>query len=137
MEVRSAIRVWKLRSVLFSDLAAILLTIAMGCVSLICSLWDRAGRTQHLLARQWGRMLLAVSFVRATVRGAEKLDPQGSYVVVSNHASYMDIPALYSALPCRDSLFRQERTVLHPSARLASAPRRTFAGSARATRGRR
>jgi 1-acyl-sn-glycerol-3-phosphate acyltransferase len=46
----------------------------MGVISHICSLWDRAGRTQHSLARQWARMLLAVSFVRATVRGAEKLD---------------------------------------------------------------
>jgi 1-acyl-sn-glycerol-3-phosphate acyltransferase len=64
--------VWKLRSILISDLATILLTIAMGCVSLICSLWDRDGRAQHHLARQWGRMLLAVSFVRATVRFAKK-----------------------------------------------------------------
>jgi 1-acyl-sn-glycerol-3-phosphate acyltransferase len=100
--------VWKLRSILISDLATILLTIAMGCVSLICSLWDRDGRAQHHLARQWGRMLLAVSFVRATVRGAEKLDPQASYVVVSNHASYMDIPALYSALPIEIRFFAKK-----------------------------
>lgn len=44
-------------------------------------------------------MLLAVCFVRCEVEGAEKLDPAISYVVVANHASYMDIPVLYSAIP--------------------------------------
>ena len=53
-------------------------------------------------------MLLAVSFVRATVRGAEKLDPHASYVVVSNHSSYMDIPALYSALPLEIRFFAKK-----------------------------
>jgi 1-acyl-sn-glycerol-3-phosphate acyltransferase len=71
----------------------------MAIVSLICSLWDRAGHAQHRLARQWSRMLLAVCFVRCEVEGAEKLDPEISYVVVANHASYMDIPVLYSAIP--------------------------------------
>src|SRR5215469_603111 len=108
MEVRAAIRVWKIRSILISDLATILITIAMGSLSLICSLWDRDGRTQHRIARQWGRMLLAVSFVRATVRGAEKLDAHASYVVISNHSSYMDIPALYSALPLEIRFFAKK-----------------------------
>lgn len=99
---------WKLRSVLISDLAAILLTILMGAASLICSFWDRDGRLQHRLARQWGRMLLAVSFVRCTVRGAEKLDPRTSYVVVANHSSYMDIPTLYSALPLEIRFFAKK-----------------------------
>jgi 1-acyl-sn-glycerol-3-phosphate acyltransferase len=75
-----------------------MLTAGMATISLICSLWDRAGRAQHRLARRWARMLLAVCFVRATVRGAERLDPDTSYVVVANHSSYMDIPTLYSAL---------------------------------------
>ncbi len=44
-------------------------------------------------------MLLAVSFVRAKVRGAGGLDPGTSYVVVANHSSYMDIPALTAPFP--------------------------------------
>jgi 1-acyl-sn-glycerol-3-phosphate acyltransferase len=93
---------------LFSAPAVIILTIVMGMISYICSLWDRAGRTQHRLARQWGRMLLKVSFVGAVVRGGERLDPDTSYVVVANHASYMDIPALYSALPLEIRFFAKK-----------------------------
>jgi len=100
--------VWKLRAVLFSAPAVIILTIGMGLISHICSLWDRAGKTQHRLARQWARMLLAVSFVRATVQGAERLNPDASYVVVANHSSYMDIPALYSALPLELRFFAKK-----------------------------
>jgi 1-acyl-sn-glycerol-3-phosphate acyltransferase len=76
-----------------------MVTVGMAIISLICSLWDRGGRTQHRLARRWSHMLLAVAFVRARVTGADKLDPKASYVVVSNHSSYMDIPSLYNALP--------------------------------------
>ncbi len=100
--------VLKLRAVLFSAPAVIILTIGMGIISHICSLWDHAGTTQHRLARRWARMLLAVSFVRATVRGADRLDPDTSYVVVANHSSYMDIPALYSALPLELRFFAKK-----------------------------
>jgi 1-acyl-sn-glycerol-3-phosphate acyltransferase len=100
--------VWRLRSVLISDLATILLTIFMGAISFICSFGDRGGRTQHRLARRWGRLLLAVGFVRATVHGAGKLNPEASYVVVANHSSYMDIPALYSALPLQIRFFAKK-----------------------------
>ncbi len=80
----------------------------MGFISLLCSLWDRGGRTQHRLAQQWSRMLLAVCFVTCEVEGAEKLDPEASYVVVSNHASYMDIPVLYTAVPLQIRFFAKK-----------------------------
>jgi 1-acyl-sn-glycerol-3-phosphate acyltransferase len=83
--------VWKLRSVLISAPAVIILTALMAIISLIWSLWDRGGRAQHRMAQTWSRMLLAVCFVDATIRGAEELDPNISYVVVANHTSYMDI----------------------------------------------
>jgi 1-acyl-sn-glycerol-3-phosphate acyltransferase len=93
---------------LFSAPAVIILTAGMAIISHICSLWDRNGRAQHRLARRWARMLLAVCSVRSTVRGVEKLDPATSYVVVANHSSYMDIPALYSALPLELRFFAKK-----------------------------
>lgn len=103
----------KLRAILFSAPAVILVTVFMGMVSLVCSLWDRDGRTQHRLARVWARMLLAVSFVRLEVEGLEaggkaKLDPDACYVVVANHSSYMDIPSLYVALPLQIRFFAKK-----------------------------
>ena len=53
-------------------------------------------------------MLLAVSFVRSRVSGVGNLEPGGSYVVVSNHSSYMDIPVLYDALPLEIRFFAKK-----------------------------
>ena len=87
-----------LRSLLFSTPLIALSTIGMGTISMIASLFDRTGRSQHHLARLWGKILLAVSFIRVRAEGLEKLDPRATYVFVANHASYMDIPALLSTL---------------------------------------
>lgn len=88
----------KLRAILFSAPAVILVTAVMGVISLVCSLWDRNGRTQHHMARIWARIVLAVSFVHMEVARARDIDPSASYVVVANHASYMDIPVLLASL---------------------------------------
>jgi len=88
-----------LRSLFFSTPLIALATIVMWTCSLIASLVDPQGNWQHRMARIWGRMLLAVSFIRVRVEGLEKLDPQANYVFVANHASYMDIPALLAVLP--------------------------------------
>lgn len=86
----------------------ILATVLMGAISLICSLWDRNGRTQHKMARIWARILVAVSFVRMEVEGADKVDPETCYVVVANHSSYMDIPVLLSAVNLQIRFFAKK-----------------------------
>jgi 1-acyl-sn-glycerol-3-phosphate acyltransferase len=95
----------KLPAIFFSFPAIILATILMGTVSLITSIWDRTGETQHRVARAWSRMLLALGFVKCRVYGIEKLEPGGSYVLVSNHASYMDTPAILSSVPVQFRFF--------------------------------
>jgi 1-acyl-sn-glycerol-3-phosphate acyltransferase len=91
--------VWKLRATLFSIPAIAILTIVLGLVSIACSLWDRTGNTQHRIARFWSRVLLRFGWVRCVATGVEKLDPAKSYVLVSNHASYIDTPVIVSSLP--------------------------------------
>jgi 1-acyl-sn-glycerol-3-phosphate acyltransferase len=96
------------RSVLFSTPLIALATIAMGTISILASLVDGSGRTQHRIARVWAKMLLAVSFIRVRVEGLEKLDPNASYVFVSNHASFMDIPAILARLPHQFRFFAKQ-----------------------------
>ncbi|MGP8246718.1 MAG: lysophospholipid acyltransferase family protein [Bryobacteraceae bacterium] len=94
-----------LRSLLFSTPLLALATIVLGTCSVVAGWFDPSGRTQHALARCWGRILLAVSFIRVRVEGLENLDPRGHYVFASNHTSYMDIPALLAYLPYQFRFF--------------------------------
>jgi 1-acyl-sn-glycerol-3-phosphate acyltransferase len=98
----------KLRALLFTAPAIVLATIVMGSVSLTCSLWDRAGNAQHRVARVWAGMLLSLGFIRCEVYGIEKLDPAQSYVLVANHASYMDTPAVLSCVPLQFRFFAKK-----------------------------
>ncbi len=97
-----------LRSILFSTPMIVLCTIVMGSLSLIDSFFDRTGNSQHRIARIWARMLLAVSFMRVRVEGLERLDPNGAYVFVANHGSFMDIPALLTTLPYQFRFFAKK-----------------------------
>ncbi len=96
---------WKLRAFFFSAPAVILSTVLMGTVSLVCSVWDREGITQHNVARFWSRIILAVGFIRCEVHGIDKLNPKRSYVLAANHASYMDTPAILSSIPLQFRFF--------------------------------
>lgn len=84
----------------------------MGSISLMLSLYDRAGRKQHWCARVWCRLIARTAGARVHVHGAEKIMPGNSYVFLSSHQSYMDIPAMLGYLPAqlriaaKKSLFR-------------------------------
>lgn len=77
----------------------VLATIVFGMVSLIISLFETSGRRQIAVARAWARCLLRVSGVKVNVEGLEKIRPDGSYVFVSNHLSYMDTPVVLANIP--------------------------------------
>jgi 1-acyl-sn-glycerol-3-phosphate acyltransferase len=97
-----------LRSVLFTTPLIALATIVMGTISLLATIFDPSGRASHLVARAWGRFLLAVSFIRLRADGIEKIDPEGCYVFVANHTSFMDIPAILAALPFQFRFFAKK-----------------------------
>jgi 1-acyl-sn-glycerol-3-phosphate acyltransferase len=97
-----------LRSLLISTPLIILSTVVLGTLSFIASFFDGSGRTQHALARLWGKSLLAFSFIRVRVDGIGKLDPKASYVFVSNHESLMDIPAILARLPFEFRFFAKK-----------------------------
>jgi 1-acyl-sn-glycerol-3-phosphate acyltransferase len=97
-----------LRSLLISTPLIILSTVVLGTLSLLASIFDGSGNTQHRLARLWAKSLLAFSFIRIRAEGLENIDPSGHYVLVSNHQSLMDIPALLAYLPLQFRFFAKK-----------------------------
>ena len=76
-----------------------LYTVLMGTLSLACSFLDRRGRMQHRCASTWSRMIARTALLDVRVRGAEHLRAGESYVFLSTHQSWMDIPVMLGYLP--------------------------------------
>jgi 1-acyl-sn-glycerol-3-phosphate acyltransferase len=76
-----------------------LVTVFFGSVSLVCALWDRSGKQQHLVARAWAAAMLRCALSPVRLVGEEKLKNYPAAVYASNHLSYMDTPALFAKLP--------------------------------------
>ena len=49
--------------------------------------------------RIWAKLFLLVTGTRVTIEGAERIDPNGSYVFTGNHSSNLDIPVIMGRLP--------------------------------------
>src|SRR5215472_11527813 len=94
----------RLRAYLLIDPAIVAATAVFGLLSLAASALDKSGRTQHAIARLWGRVLLKVSGAESRAEGLEKL-PGGSCVLVANHSSYIDIPAVLALIPLQIRFF--------------------------------
>jgi 1-acyl-sn-glycerol-3-phosphate acyltransferase len=73
----------------------------MFCVSgaLIWGFLRRDADYFYRAQRDWARGLFWLCGIELEVSGAEHMDPNGAYVIVGNHNSYMDIPSLFASLP--------------------------------------
>ncbi|NDY41680.1 1-acyl-sn-glycerol-3-phosphate acyltransferase [Dissulfurirhabdus thermomarina] len=76
------------------------LTAVLAPVAIAMSLVTRSGDAAHRLGRRWSRWLLAAAGVEVEVTGREHLAGlPGGLVIAANHASQLDILALFVALP--------------------------------------
>jgi 1-acyl-sn-glycerol-3-phosphate acyltransferase len=78
-----------------------LYTVLMATLSLACSPFDRRGRLQHWCASTWSRMIARTALLDVRVHGAEHLRAGQSYVFLSTHQSWMDIPVMLGYLPAQ------------------------------------
>jgi 1-acyl-sn-glycerol-3-phosphate acyltransferase len=74
-------------------------TVILGTVAILLSLFDSSGNIPHLVARLWGKIQLRNTGTRVRMQGLENIDPQKSYILVSNHQSTFDILAFLGYLP--------------------------------------
>ena len=84
---------------LLRALGVVLSTIVHGSISLAVSFFDKTGSVQNRIAQRWARSLLWIGGVAVTVEGLDRVDPAGSYVIASNHLSYMDTPVVLANIP--------------------------------------
>jgi 1-acyl-sn-glycerol-3-phosphate acyltransferase len=77
----------------------VLSTLFLGITAIIISCFSHTGNIVHRIARIWGRGILFVSRIRVSVKGFAHIDPQRSYIYMSNHQSNFDIPVLLAYLP--------------------------------------
>jgi 1-acyl-sn-glycerol-3-phosphate acyltransferase len=60
----------------------------------LVSLFSKTGNSLFHLARFWAWLVLKISAVHVVVRGADKIDRTRSYMIIANHQSHFDGPAL-------------------------------------------
>lgn len=84
--------VTQIRAVIAS-IAAVLFTILMSLVVIITGVTGRTGLVTFFI-RVWARFVLLIFGIRIEVRGTENLPNQGGGIIVFNHQSHLDIPAI-------------------------------------------
>jgi 1-acyl-sn-glycerol-3-phosphate acyltransferase len=87
-----------IRAVL-SLVSFVVATFLLATVGALSGLVDRSGETVLKLARFWSRILLAVAGVKLEVVQHAPLDRKRPYIVMANHASMIDIWAVFLAVP--------------------------------------
>ena len=84
----------------------------LAVVTLLVAWIPPRGTWSFAVMRVWSNAVLAASLVRVEVRYAPELEPERSYVFLSNHQSLFDIPVLIATSPgqirmvAKRSLFR-------------------------------
>lgn len=91
-----------------------LYTVLMATLSLACSPFDRRGRFQHWCAARWSRMIARTALLDVRVHGAEHLRAGDSYVFLSTHQSWMDIPVMLGYLPAQLRIAAKREVFLIP-----------------------
>jgi 1-acyl-sn-glycerol-3-phosphate acyltransferase len=89
-------------------------TIVGSIAALISRVFDATGDTVLRLARLWARLVTRLAGVKVALDLRARLDPKRPYVFMSNHASTLDIFALYATLPVRVRMIAKKQLAAIP-----------------------
>lgn len=84
---------------LAADLGIFVNTIILGTSAIALTLLTRSPKPLHFLSRIWCRLIVWSCGIKIFVEGLEHLEPNRSYVMISNHLSNFDIWCTIAALP--------------------------------------
>jgi 1-acyl-sn-glycerol-3-phosphate acyltransferase len=84
---------------LFLIFSAAVYTAIICLPAFVSSLLDRSGHWPSFFQRVWANWLLRTNGIHLQLEGIDKLGKDRSYILVSNHASILDIPGIVSAAP--------------------------------------
>ncbi len=88
-----------IRAVCFGYLS-FLLTFVTFIVASVALLFDpRRGRISYMVIRLWAKCFLGMSGCRVRVEGIEKFTPDTPRLLIANHTSWFDPPAIWVAFP--------------------------------------
>jgi 1-acyl-sn-glycerol-3-phosphate acyltransferase len=104
----------RLRSYLFLDLLIWFYTIVLGAASIPFGFFDKDGSTLHAFARAWAKLVMKTIFSPFQVIGMERIDTSKPAVYAVNHASALDIPALYAFLPFQFRIVHKKELLSYP-----------------------
>lgn len=85
--------------VLFLIFSAALLTALLGIPALVLTPFDRSGSRSSSFQRAWVRAFFRFNRIPICIQGLENLQEGGANILISNHASLLDIPAIVAAVP--------------------------------------
>ena len=74
-------------------------TLVGSVIAVLTPIFDRTGEAVMAVARVWSRIVLGAPGVKLNVELAGKLDPKRPYVFMANHASMIDIWAVFIGVP--------------------------------------
>ena len=77
----------------------ILDTAVSGAVYILASPFDINGKICDIVTRIWARIILYLCGIKVNIIGIDNIKKNNSYIIVSNHQSHFDIPALNAYFP--------------------------------------
>jgi 1-acyl-sn-glycerol-3-phosphate acyltransferase len=104
----------RLRSYFFLDLLIWFYTLAFWAASIPFGFFDKDGSILHAFARAWAKAVMKATFSPLRVTGMEQIDTSKPAVYAVNHASALDIPALYAYLPFQFRIVHKKELLSYP-----------------------